>query len=752
MNNSPRIVQVAVAPLDKLLTYTVPPEITVPLDLGYRVKIPLGRRTAFGYITSCSPQGGLSKESLIKLKPIIDYDGDYPHFLPSQLALFEWVAEYYGAPLSEVIDVAVPPSVPQRYAQYYTLRNPTAVPKGKIQTAVLELIKSSQRPYLHTEIIRSIKGAAPALKKLVADNVLHVEESELRPEQTSGEVPAWAKSDVTLVPAQERARDELINAITNGTFYPALLHGVTGSGKTEVYIEAVRHALSLGKSALIIVPEIALTPQLIDRFRARIGEPIAVLHSALHKRERWEGWRALLDKRARVALGARSALFAPLDSIGIIIVDEEHESSYKQSEGLRYHARDLAIVRAHKSQAAVVLGSATPSLETYYHAKRGKYAHLHLPIKHADSAPSLFEIVDLSSIKTFEMPSRSISPQLHRNLTHALEQREQAFVLYNKRGFASYFECGTCHTVLRCPHCAVTLTFHKNSNELLCHYCGLSIIKPDRCSTCANTPASEATPTEDQETPRGTYILRGAGTERVFEELQELYPTARIERLDRDTALDINEYRAILDRVRSGETDILVGTQMIAKGHDLPGVTLVGVIDCDIGLHLPDYRASERVFQLLTQVAGRAGRGQKQGRVILQTRTPQHPSLTLTARHDFESFARWELKNRKDLGYPPYAKIIRVIVLSEDSSLPHAVLSSIARKTTAYASEQKIVISLLGPTPAPIEKIRGAWRWHILIKGQTSGDMHRILQYLHTLHIKTTKVRIMIDRDPLELL
>ena len=428
-------------------------------------------------------------------------------------------------------------------------------------------------------------------------------------------------------------------------------------------------------------------------------------------------------------------------------MDEEHENSYKQSEGLRYHARDLALVRGHQEKCAVVLGSATPSLETYYHARRGKYRYLRLPVKHGSAATASIELVDLSLLKPWEMKSRNISPLLYQRLQETIGRQEQAFILYNRRGFASYLECDRCHQTLDCPHCSVTLTFHKEINSLLCHYCSFSLIPPSICNSC-----SEKKPPPTGKEPKGVYILRGGGTESVVEELKDLFPEVALERLDRDTVTDTEKYRAILDSVRSGKTQVLVGTQMIAKGHDLPGVTLVGIVDGDVGLHMPDYRASERVFQLLTQASGRAGRAEKKGHIVLQTRVPLHPSMRCTEVKDYEGFALGELRNRKDLLYPPYSRLLRIVVSSSEKTYPALILHSFKKHLVELLEKEKLSLVVLGPAPAPLTKIKSEWRWHMLVRSSDVGALHTALAVLQKLKIKTTKVRIVFDRDPQEML
>lgn len=424
-------------------------------------------------------------------------------------------------------------------------------------------------------------------------------------------------------------------------------------------------------------------------------------------------------------------------------MDEEHESSYKQSERIRYHARDLAIVRAQLNKIPIVLGSATPSLESFAHAQSGKYTLLTLHAKHGSAPLPRIEVVNLCEEKPWTMASPSISSKLYDSLRDSLAAQQQAFILYNRRGFASYLQCDECGTALTCSLCSVTLTYHKTNHSLVCHYCGTRMTPPIVCPSCP--------PLNSLETPRPALTHRGAGTERIVEEITELFPAARIARLDRDVVSSMSEYRAIIDKLRQGEIQILVGTQMIAKGHDIPNVTLVGVVDCDVGLHLPDFRASERIFHLLTQAAGRAGRGDVMGTVILQTRLAKHESIQATLRRDFEGFASSELAVRRALKYPPFVRLARIIAVSKssDGGLP------LLREAKALIDREfrSRGVLCIGPAPAPLSRIRGEWRSHLLIKSESAAELHSSLIRVSSLtKSRSSKVRLVIDIDPQEML
>ena len=742
----PELIEVLIPPLAQALTYEVPEEMRAQVAVGSRVQVPLGKRKMFGYVIRKDEVRSFALPNGQPLKTVEKVDGDYRHFDPRQLRFFNWVAQYYGDTLSRVIEAAIPASAPQKFERYVTLIGTAtagAQRRGRLQERIIQKLTELGQPAAYAYLTRAFRGAAAAMENLSARGIIGITSREILDTHLTDQASAdWAKKEVTLNSAQIQSLQEIGAAVAQAQYRSFLLHGVTGSGKTEVYIEAVQRALELGKGALIIVPEIALTPQLIDRFRARLGAQIALLHSALNRRVRWDAWRALLEGRTRVAIGARSAIFAPVPQLGLIVVDEEHDGSYKQCEGLRYHARDLALVRGRLEACPVVLGSATPSLESYYNAMRKKYVYQRLPLSYASAPPSQVELVDLNRIKPWEMKSRSISPRLFDALAAVLARDEQAFILYNRRGFAAYLQCDRCEHVVECPNCSVTLTLHRHSNSLLCHYCGYALPPPTFCTQCEDR--ARAAP--------GRYVPRGAGTEHIADEIRELFPHAPLERLDRDTALDAAAYRGILDRVRRRQTRILVGTQMIAKGHDLPGVTLVGIADCDVGLHLPDFRAGEHTFQLLTQAAGRAGRADKPGLIILQTRVPQHVSLLKTVEKDFEGFARRELGARKELAYPPYARMLRIIVSSVESSYPPRILESFKERALTFSGAHGLAVAVLGPSPAPIERITPPGRWPLLLKSASAAALHKVMRMLGALKVHTGKARIVYDLDPQEMM
>ena len=544
----------------------------------------------------------------------------------------------------------------------------------------------------------------------------------------------------TLNESQSEIVESLRLPIANHTFATRLIHGVTGSGKTEVYAHLIAQAVANGFGVLILVPEIALTPQLVERIEHRLGGPIAVLHSGLPARERWGAWDALLQGKLKVALGARSTLFAPIKNLGLIIVDEEHDGSFKQNEGFRYNARDLAVARAKLESCPIVLGSATPSLESFWNAHNGNYHLSTISKRHNDGLSVPVKIVDMSKFRTRELASPSISPPLYESIKETLDRGTQAFVLYNRRGFATYLQCSHCEAVLSCPQCSVTLTYHQGKNVVLCHYCGHTGVPPVTCHECKTTNLD------------GLFIQRGAGTEKVHEELTALFPEASVARLDRDIASDLESYRRVLQAVKSGETNILVGTQMIAKGHDLPLVTFVGVADCDVGLHMPDFRAGERVFQLLTQAAGRAGRRALASSVLLQTRSPRHPSIVHAMNGDTLSFMHSELAMRKALSYPPYVRILRVLCTAQDQALAQHGINQLTEVLKTLRVVISSEVTILGPVAAPLSRLRSEWRFHLICKSAKISPLLAILSTGKKLSKAMRNVRVIFDLDPQEMM
>jgi primosomal protein N' (replication factor Y) len=536
----------------------------------------------------------------------------------------------------------------------------------------------------------------------------------------------------------------LASLATLGPGEGALLYGVTGSGKTLVYLEYLRHIVEVERAgAIVLVPEIALTPQTVDRFRSVFGDRVAVLHSGLSEGERYDAWRALQCGEKTIAVGARSAVFAPIANLGAIVVDEEHESLYKQSEAPRYHARDVAARRARAAGARLILGSATPSLESWTAAQAGRLRLLRLPERPAGGVMPAVRVVDLRAEKalgpdTVTRKRRAIvSQSLESELVRTVERGEQAILLLNRRGFASFVQCADCGDVRVCPNCSVSLTYHHTPLGLVCHHCQHREAYSPRCAACGGETARQ----------------RGVGTQQLEALVGEILPQARIARMDVDTTRGKWAHTQILDRFGAGELDVLLGTQMIAKGLDFPNVTLVGVIDADVGINLPDFRASERAFQLLSQVAGRAGRGTRRGTVLIQTRVPDHHAVLCAVQHDYEGFVAVELPARESPPYPPTRGITNVIV----SGPAEVAVQEEAVRAAAWAREAAqryaLPVEVIGPAPCPIERVQSRWRWHFYLRASETAALARLGQGLAQTYAPADRTtRVVLDRDPVSLL
>ena len=752
MPDSPTIIEVAIPlHIETFFHYLVPEHLAPLVRTGKRVLVPFGRRKLTGYIIG---KAGTSDGELREIIDILDQD---PLFTAKELEFLRWTAGYYLYPLGEVLKGALPAGINVESRRKSTLtadgacvneevltggkQAKTAVffrPTGAAGTAnalkgkralVVDFLKEAgEAP---AAVLRRECGADSAmLKRLQEKGYIAGEEREVYRDPFREEVFERDRP-LHLNLAQEDATALITAAADRGGFAPFLLHGVTGSGKTEVYLQSISHILDEGRTALVLVPEIALTPQLVKRFKRRFTCGMAVLHSGLSDGERYDEWRRIRRGEAAIVIGARSAIFAPLERIGMIVVDEEHDASYKQSEGLRYNARDLALVRGKMEHACVVLGSATPLVTTFHAAQGGKLGYLHLPVRVRDLPMPVVELVDGRGRK-----GETFLPELTKALEKNINQGGQALLFINRRGFATFLICGECGHVLHCPNCSVTLTYHRRKERHYCHYCDYSIPAPSLCAEC--------------QSPEIT--LLGRGTERVEEEAQALFPTARISRMDRDTTRGRGGHARILKGLEDGSIDILIGTQMIAKGHDFPGVTLVGVVSADSTLNIPDFRSAERTFQLITQVMGRAGRGDAPGRVVVQSLAPEHYAITRAVSHDFAGFYAEELEFRREAGYPPFAHLAALLFSGNSAAEVEKGGEAAARLLIKIKQELKTRVEILGPTAAPLAKVRGRYRWQILLKSSLRKDLHRLLaRFKEKLRLPTV-VRISIDIDPVDML
>lgn len=620
--------------------------------------------------------------------------------------------------------------------------------RAKRQAEILRLLSEAENGRVRLAELETLsKGARTACAALEKKGWVQVEEEPLPDEVNMNERsprPAAPSMDLT---AEQKESFELVKAdIEQKNFSVTLLHGVTGSGKTEVYIRLAQEALENGLGALILVPEIGLTPQLLGRFQERFGGLVACLHSAYSEKKRISEWRRIKNGDAPIVVGTRSAVFAPVPNLGMIAVDEEHDGSYKQEESPRYHARDTGIVRARNLGVPVVLGSATPSIESYTSARSGRYRLRSLSHRPTGGALPHVRLVDLRK----EAGSDPKTPELlTRDLANAIGERlgrgEQTLLFLNRRGFSSVILCHDCGETLQCPHCSIPLTFHREGGgRVQCHWCDYSAHPPNRCSSCRSD--------------RVGYF--GVGTERVEQAVKARFPEARVQRLDRDTARRAGAYESIFGAMRSGQIDILIGTQMVAKGHDFPKLTLVGVVVADVGLHLPDFRASERTFQLLTQVAGRAGRADLPGEVIIQTFRPDHFAVQCARTHDYAGFYKREALAREQLGYPPYRRLARLRFESKNKHLAAKAgewMASYLRKHGAAAGRTADPggVEYLGPAPAPLVRIRSVWRYHMILKAKGSKRLGEALKSLAAEfdgQAAFSSVRLAVDVDPMSLM
>lgn len=736
----PLLASVAVGrPVRGEFTYAIPPSLEGKLRPGHRIHVPFGRGTALGFYlgTSLKPPPGAVKS----ITALLDVDPAMPADL---LELLRFAAEHYRYPLGEAIRSAMPPGLSgaveakeakadvERFAVVVDGASPDAVKRAPAQSAALSYLLAVGGRAAVEELAQAIPGAKESLKKLVEKGLARIEEREIHAAIREG----LAQSrPAQLTPEQAIAVDELTRALDGG-FAPFLLHGVTGSGKTEVYLRLVETALERGKGSLVLVPEIALTPQLVGRFRSRFGSGVAVLHSALKDRERLRHWQALRSGKERIAVGVRSAIFAPVPDLGVIVVDEEHDPSFKQEEKLRYHARDLAVVRAKNAEAIVVLGSATPSLETLENARRGRYRKLELRARVDDRPMPRFELVDLRELRPRDGITQEEPPILSTPLLDAmgdvLDRGQQVILFLNRRGHSTFLVCEVCGGTIRCRACDVSLTHHLSSRRLLCHYCGLATPVPEQCPEC-----------------RGPLLKLGVGTERVEAEVASRFPKSRVARLDRDAASSAEKLTELLASFARREIDVLVGTQMVAKGHDFPGVTLVCVVMADTSLAIPDFRAAERTFQLLTQVGGRAGRGRDAGRVLIQTYNPDAEPVRRVLAHDFDGFSVSELGRRKQMAYPPFTRLAAVRLEGDSPNLTREVAERIGDWMAEKLPHGSLGVRLLGPAPAPIARIKGKTRWQLLLKGPTHASLAGPLGELERRMAELpAAVKVVIDVDP----
>jgi len=758
-------VQVAVAlPVSGTFTYTVTGELIEKVAVGKRVLASFSGRKITAYILRIIPP-----EKRKGIKDIITIIDAYPLFPPQMVEFFEWLSHYYLYPIGLVIKGALPTGLNVRTPDgtrmpskgwldrvgllkmvFITVKKGATVDRSlfdrkrlpRNEDEFLEMVIKKKEVSLH-EIKNAFSNGAYLVDKWVRKGFL---KKTRRPvvRDIVDETLFISLDPPPLNSKQTDVVERISEKLKGDAFFTYLLHGITDSGKTEVYYHAAKAAKELGKQSIIMVPEIALTVSMASLFKARFNNRVAILHSALSKGERYDQWIRIAKGDADVVIGARSALFAPLLKLGLIIVDEEHDLSYKQEEKFRYQARDAAIVRAKLSDAVVILGSGTPSVQSYQNAAIGKYGFLTMPKRILKRELPDIKVIDMAQ---FERSSAAqdesiMSPPLKEAIEENLRQKKQTILFLNRRGFSSLYLCRFCGETIRCPNCEVSLTYHKYGGNLLCHYCGFSIKPPNRCPACN----------------REDLKPYGFGTQRVVEVLEDLFPKARVERMDRDTMKRKGEVQQVLKRFMQHETDILVGTQMVTKGHDFPNVTLVGVISADLSLNYPDFRAGEVTFQLLSQVAGRTGRGNVPGKVIIQTFNPSHYAITATKDHNYTKFFSKEIALRRQVNYPPFSLIANVRLLGNSKTKTEKIATHIGmkiRNTIKKQLKRKSAVEVLGPVEAPMAKLKGKYRQQILIKSRTSRYLNQLLKEVEAFSaqiLSSSGVRMIIDVDPYQMM
>lgn len=727
--------------------YRVPDSLIDEVQAGKRVKVPLGRgnRLVTGY---CVAVGAATGENVTRaLKDVLEVVDQQALISTPMLELTEWMSDYYLCNWGQVLEAVVPAGVRSgagtRRVQLLQLATEVAGQLSELslppkQRRVLEVLAESSAPMTPDQVGQLVGCTRAPIRACIKKGLIQTEMTRQAVPATA-EPPVVREEALDLNSDQKLALDKIVESLDRREHETLLLYGVTGSGKTEVYIQAIEHIIGFGRQAVVLVPEISLTPQTRQRFRSRFDQ-VAVLHSHLSDAERHQHWRRIARGEVQVVVGARSAVFAPTPNLGLIVIDEEHDTSFKQDTIPRYHARDVALERARREGVPLVLGSATPSLESWVQAQKKQFQLATLPRRIADRPLPDVKVVDLRH----EGSQRrgSISRPLYRAMEQALAGNGQIILLLNRRGYSTSIQCPSCGEVVRCPHCDIALTHHRvavsktGAEQAICHYCEYMITAPDRCGECGFDGIRYA----------------GLGTQRLEAEVRARFPQASCLRMDSDTMRKVGSHEEALARFRAGEVQILLGTQMIAKGLDFPNVTLVGVINADTALHFPDFRAAERTFQLVTQVAGRTGRSARGGRVLVQTFSPEHPAIAAAVQHDYLRFVSQELPTRQQFGYPPATEMIRLIVRGEQEATATAFCQELAdRLQAAFPAESK-GLRLLGPAPAPIAKLRGKYRLHVLLIDSDRERLRQVFRQATTDLPVVPGVQWVIDVDPWSLL
>lgn len=743
--------------------YLIPDDLRSQVQLGCRLAVPLGRggrqmmawcidithSRASTPALSSNGSGPVSAAPPIwdphRLRPILSIVDTDVLLSRSLLQLASWISEYYVAPLGQVIETIIPAGVRAgagtRPISYYSLATPQrdtweSLRLSAQQRAVMEYLARFDVPVPGHQILQQAEVGSSPLASLVKRGLLQVEVRRMHTQEFVV-APEEREQSLQLNTQQRLCLTRIMDAIESQSSQPILLHGVTGSGKTEVYLQAIEAVIASGRQAIVLVPEISLTPQTRQRFRRRF-QRIAVLHSQLTDPQRHWYWQQIAAGKVDVVIGTRSAIFAPTPHLGLVIIDEEHDGSFKQDKSPRYHARDVAAERCRHAKVPLVLGSATPAIETYQAAKAGRSLYLSLPDRVESRPLPAVSVVDMRIAESIGKSGRSLSRQLRQAMQETLNDGGQIILLLNRRGFSTCIQCPSCGEVVKCRDCDIALTHHRDTDIAVCHFCDYQIPAPNTCPACRYEGIK----------------FSGLGTQKLEAEVRRQFPNATLLRMDTDTMRKPGAHEAALHSFRQGDVSILLGTQMIAKGLDFPNVTLVGVVNADTGLHMPDFRARERVFGLVTQVAGRTGRGPKGGRVIVQTLNPDDPAIAAAAHHNYLAFAQEELQTRAKLGYPPFRRLTRVVVRSgSEKQAEEASMALADAIQNSFATEvEPASFQIIGPAPAPVTKLRGYYRFHFLVIAPSTTNVGQKIHAATKHVVLPSEIQWIVDIDALDMM
>lgn len=722
--------------VDKIFTYKVPEVLKNKIALGQRVKVPfgMGNKNIDGFVVQLYEFIELDSKSINKLKAIIEISDDFQVIKEKDIALIGIMRSKYLCTYLECIKVFIPSGITKgmkfKTKNLVVLGSPiTAKYEKESYIKIIDFIRENNGTYNKQQLSNEFGFSLSSINTLIKHGFLNLEEAVVN-RYNDRQYKSYEEKQLN--PLQQQAVDTVMKS-RNKKF---LIHGITGSGKTEIYMNLVKKAMEEGKDSVILIPEISLTPQMVERFKGRFGRDVAIFHSKLSDGERFDEWMRVKMGKVKVAIGARSAIFLPFSNLGLIIMDEEHEGSYKSDSDPKYHARDIADLKSHIEGCKVVLGSATPAVDTYYRTTTGEYTLITLSERADGALLPQIKVVDMR--EELMNDNKSIfSASLFSGLKQTLENKEQAILFLNRRGFSTFVSCRKCGYVFKCRNCDIALTYHNHASNLTCHYCGAKRELVNTCPRC-----------------KSKYVKYfGIGTEQLEEQVKKVFPEAKTLRMDFDTTREKHSYEKIYNSFRNQEHNVLIGTQMVAKGLDFPEVTLVGVIAADLSLNLPDYRANERTFQLITQVSGRAGRGKKPGKVVVQTYSPESFSIRYAVENDYISFYKEEIEIRRSMNYPPFAKILAINLSSEDEKLLIKSIQDLGDKLHLKLDNND-KMEVLGPCPCGISKIKNAYRWQIIIKGDFTLELAEDIKNItyNELSSVYNYIRVSLDVNPNNLL